>query len=65
MNMRYSEGKYNRGKQSWNFVRNDHFERRYRMSKGTEKGKNTGIAVLVIFLAVGIFVIVKGIKGLK
>lgn len=35
------------------------------MSKGTEKGKNNGIAVLVIFLAVGIFVIVKGIKGLK
>ena len=27
MNMRYSEGEYNRGKQSWDFVRNNHFER--------------------------------------
>lgn len=59
--MRYSDGEYNRGKQSWDFVRNNHFERDYRMSKGTEKGKNNGIAVLVIFMVIGFAMAIGGI----
>lgn len=61
MNMRYSDGEYNHGKQSWDFVKNNHFERDYRMSKGTKKGKNNGIAVLVIFMVIGFAMAIGGI----
>lgn len=61
MNMRYSEGEYNREKQHCDFVRNSHFERGYRMSKGTKKGKNNGIAVLVIFMVIGFAMAIGGI----
>ena len=59
--MRYCGGEYNRGKQSWDFVKNNHFERGYRMSKGSKKGKNNGIAVLVIFMVIGFAMAIGGI----